>query len=250
MTERKKSTTKKQKKSSKGRILELIVVIAIIAGLVFLYFSNDILQFEEEKASNIPQTKNNDTPQTIGKNLLLDPGFENISSLSPGKWGMAGYTTTNITAIMYNEELYGFKIENNTLSYHNEIKYNGSMSAYIKGVDVFNITVVSNWNQYINDTDIIPYGEDLILSCWIRTENADDVIMMIQCWNSEELLLDNLIKDQTSKSYGNINGTDIWKKYSIKLVNIPFKTKTISIRLGLIGTGEVWFDDVELFSVG
>jgi len=123
------------------------------------------------------------------------------------------------------------------------------MSAYIHGIDIYNDSVISNWNQAINDTNIIPYGKDLILSCWIKTVDAEDVIMMIQCWDSTEIKPDNLIKYQSSKSYGAINGTIIWEKYSIKLVDVPEKTKAITVRLGLTGTGEVWFDDAELFVV-
>ena len=232
----------KQKKSNKGIILVSIVIIAIIAGILFIYFSPGILQSEKEKT--------NDTPQTVrGENLLLDAGFENITSLASGRWGIAGYTTTNITAIIYNEELYGFKIENNTLKYHNEIKYNGSMSAYIQGIDVFNITVISNWNQNINDTNLIPYGKDIELSCWIKTIEAEEAILMIQCWDKEDFSIDNLIASQSSKSYDVINGTNSWEKYSIKLVHVPSNTKVITVRLGLIGTGEIWFDDVELVIV-
>jgi len=227
-------------KQKNNMFIVSIVCILIIA----LIFSGCLEENNKEEEKN-----GGDKTYKKGVNLLKDPGFEDIKSIVQETWGMAGYTTTNHTYIYYNNEFQGAKIENNTFIFHNGIKYNGSMSAYIKGVDIYNESVISNWNQKIIDTSIIPYGEDLILSCWIKTVDAGDVILMIQCWNSTEINFKNLIKYQSSTSYGKINGTIIWEKYSIKLVDVPGETKAITVRLGLTGTGEVWFDDVELYSI-
>jgi len=217
-----------------------IIIICVVLSIISISLSGCINQDDKYKKNKI----NN---PVIGENILKDPGFENISS---GYWDVAGYITTNITPITHNGELYGFKIENNTLKYNNQIKYNGETSIYIEGVDVFDITVFNNWYQLINDTDLIPHGENIELSCWIKTKNAEDVLLMIQCWDSEELSLDNMIKSQTSKSYyESINGTISWQKYSFKLIEVPSDTKVITARFGLIGTGEVWFDDVDLHTI-
>ena len=217
-----------------------IIIICVVLSIISISLSGCINQDDKYKKNKI----NN---PVIGENILKDPGFENISS---GYWDVAGYITTNITPITHNGELYGFKIENNTLKYNNQIKYNGETSIYIEGVDVFDITVFNNWYQLINDTDLIPHGENIELSCWIKTKNAEDVLLMIQCWDSEDLSLDNMIKSQTSKSYyESINGTISWQKYSFKLIEVPSDTKVITARFGLIGTGEVWFDDVDLHTI-
>ena len=89
----------------------------------------------------------------------------------------------------------------------------------------------------------------MIVEVRIKTFNAEEVIMMIQCWKDESLAVENLISSQTSRSYEVINGTNSWKQYGLKLVDVPYNTKVITIRLGLIGTGEVWFDDAELYSI-
>ena len=207
----------------------------ILAGVYFVDLSPDIQQSKREKTNN--------TPQTIKKeNLLLDPGFENISQ---GNWDVAGYITHKIIPIYNNNVLQGFIIENTTIRYHHEVKYDGGMSGYIYGNDSYNFSVYHNWYQKINATELV--RENIELSCYIKTRDADDVVLMIQCWSSENLSLDNMIKAQTSKSYyDGINGTNNWEKYSVKLINIPKETKVITVRLGLMGLGEVWFDNAEL----
>jgi len=226
------------KKSNNTTILIVVVTIAIIAGLIFVYTTRNAIEISDN---------NFEYKQTInGDNMLFDPGFENIYS---GHWDIAGYVTKNIIPIVSNNAIYGFKIENSTLKYHNEIKYDGNMSAYINAVDVYDFDVLHNWYQKINDTKLIPFGKNIKLSCWIKTKDASDVILMIQCWDNENLAIENMIKSQTSKSYyESINGTNNWQQYSIKLVDVPSNTKVITARLGIIGTGEVWFDDAELYT--
>src|SRR4030066_935180 len=96
------------------------------------------------------------------------------------------------------------------------------MSAYIHAVDIYDFDVLHNWYQKINDTKLIPVGKNIKLSCWIKTKDASDVILMIQCWKNEDLSIESMVKSQTSKSYyESISGTSNWQQYSIELVNVP-----------------------------
>jgi hypothetical protein len=225
-------------KNKKQKIILILSIVSIM--MIVLTLSGC---FDEEKNINIDN--NNQITTEIGPNLLFDPSFENMTS---GYWDVAGYETDNIIPVYDNNNiLQGIIIENTTLRYHNDIRYNGNQSAYIVSEDEFDIVVISNWNQHIYD---IPHGKDIELSCWMKSKNAGEVITMIQCWNNYALSLNHLKKSQTSRSYyDKINGTNNWDKYTIKLVDVPYDTKVITVRLGLIGTGEVWFDDAELYTV-
>ena len=220
-----------------------LIALSILVMLFCIVFSGCL----EDSKSNEDKTP----VATKGENLLIDPGFEDIYSIPFLIWNMAGFTTYNIGTIYNNNnEIIGAKIENTTLRFHNEINYNGSYSAYIHGVDLYSGDVITNWNQKINDSDVIPHGKDIELSCMIRTRDAGEVILLIQCLSEDIMSTDYLLKDlQISRSYENITGTNGWKEYTIKLSKVPDETKAIYVRLGLKGTGEVWFDDAQLYTV-
>ena len=178
--------------------------------------------FEETK----PEEKKEKTLKLIiGNNLLKNPGFENIS-----------------TSGILNEWIFqGVTAENLTFHYDNETKYNGNRSVYINNTHFYENITMNNWVQHIND---IPHGKDIALTCWVKAIEAYDAALMLQCWNESWVYA-----NESSEKIGHIIGTNDWEKFYINLSNVPSNTKYITVRLGLKGIGQVWFDDAKLFTI-
>jgi len=185
----------------------LFVIIAFILGVIIGYTVHDnispISQFE------------------VGENILHNSGFEDGSNNKPYYWFQAIVPVDNLT-----------------MSWDNEIIYNGSRSIGINNTHTYNETVCNNWAQ---TTEKIPIGHTLELSGWIKTIDAESVVMVIQCWDN----VYNMVGFGTTQTATEINGTNDWQMYNAS-VYVPNDTSNIVVRLTLTGTGQVWFDDVKL----
>jgi hypothetical protein len=157
-----------------------------------------------------------------GENILGNSGFEFGSSEGPSNW---------FKAISPNEDL--------TMIWDSTVFYNGSYSASIHNNHIYEETVHNNWYQGIEE---IPKGRLLELNGWIKTLDAESVSMMIECIDEE---YNQIGFASTITSYGIINGTTEWTNYNTNIF-VPLSTVKIGVRLILTGTGQVWFDDVEL----
>ena len=185
----------------------IFIVIAFIVGAVVGYIAHDLIsptyQFE------------------VGENILQNSGFEEGLEDEPLYWSQAILPADNLT-----------------MSWDSEIKYNGSRSVSINNTHIYNETVCNNWCQ---NGKTIPRGHTVELSGWVKTIDAESVVMAMSC----------LDKNQESVAFGTtqatytINGTTDWQMYTAD-VFVPFETETIRVMLVLTGTGQVWFDDVTL----
>ena len=202
------------KNMSKGKKLEkstksaaIFVIIAFITGTMVGYAAHDLIspayQFE------------------VGENLLQNSGFEDGMENEPVYWYQAIIPADNLT-----------------LSWDDEIKYNGSRSVSINNTHIYNETVCNNWAQ---TTYKVPKGRIIELSGWVKTIDAESVVMVIQCWN----ILDEMVAFGTTQTTTEINGTTEWQMYNAS-VFVPNETNNIVIRLVLTGAGQVWFDDITL----
>lgn len=159
------------------------------------------------------------TPVITGENMLKNSGFENETSGSPLHWNKAWIPNENL--IMYLDD---------------EIRYNGSKSISIKNTHVYDEIVYNNWRQSVEQ---IPKGQTLTLSCWIKTTDAEDVDLFIQLIDNDNKMID------VGATQSTITGTTDWQMYTASIM-VSDETEKINVRLGLTGTGQVWFDDVKL----
>ena len=111
-----------------------------------------------------------DTTQTIeryqfesGENILLNSGFEDEIEDNPAYWYKAMIPADNLT-----------------MSWDNEVAYNGSRSVSINNTHIYDEVVCNNWAQTIN---IVPLDRIIELSGWVKTVDAESVVMVIQCWD-------------------------------------------------------------------
>lgn len=191
--------------NSKTTIVMLFIVI-LIFGFVLGYFSRDFFT----------------TPHHFieGENILQNSGFEDGGN-EPYYWNQA---------IVPDDDL--------MLQWDGEIKYNGSRSVSINNSHTYEETVCNNWAQSINN---VPKDRVVELTGWVKTVDAESVVMVIQCWD----FFGKMVAFGTTQSTLEINGTTDWQQYNAS-VYVPNDADSITIRLVLTGTGKVWFDDVRL----
>ena len=194
-------------KENTTKTAALFVIIAFILGIIIGYAIHDnispISQFE------------------VGENILQNSGFENGSDNSPSYWFEAVIPAENLS-----------------LTWDNKTRLNGDKSAGISNTHNYSETVCNNWAQQI---DKVPRDKTVELSGWIKTIDAESVVMVIQCWDN----VYNMVGFGTTQTATEINGTNDWQMYNAS-VYVPNDTSNIVVRLTLTGTGQVWFDDVKL----
>lgn len=186
-----------------------IIIIAFILGLVIGYVANDIIITKERYTFE------------GGENILKNSGFEGVTEERPAYWYQAIIPAENLT-----------------MTYENEEVYNGNRSVNIKNNHIYDEEVSNNWAQTIR---IVPLDRIVELSGWVKTIDAESVVMVIQCWDEDN----KLIGFGSTQSDITINGTTDWTEYSAS-VKVPIDTESVIVRLVLTGTGQVWFDDVTL----
>jgi len=190
----------------------VLIVIAFILGFALGYVAN-----YNTETTVIQQFES-------GENILLNSGFENEIEEEPTYW---------YKAMIYADNL--------SMTLDDSVYYNGSKSASIYNTHVYDVNVSNNWAQTIN---VVPVDRIIELSGWIKTIDAESVVMAIQCWDDNN----NMVGFGTTQTQNIINGTNDWKMYNTSVL-VPSNTESIIVRLALTGTGQVWFDDVTLVLV-
>jgi len=74
----------------------------------------------------------------------------------------------------------------------------------------------------------------------VRTKDADDVNLCIQCWDQSKT------KMLAFASTPTLRGDQAWAAVSSTPVAVPPDTASIMVRAVLTGKGQVWFDDLSL----
>ncbi|MDG6228373.1 MAG: hypothetical protein QCH96_00230 [Candidatus Thermoplasmatota archaeon] len=153
-----------------------------------------------------------------GENILKNSGFECGSDDGPSHWFQAIIPQDNLT-----------------MTWDSTVVYNGNYSLGINNSYIYENVTCNNWAQQIEE---VPKNRFFELSGWVKTIEAEAVVMVVQCLDEEG----DFVGFGTT---GDINGTNDWTEYS-SMVYVPPNTNQIIVRLALCGTGQVWFDDVEL----
>ena len=194
-----------KEKSKKASVA--LIVIAFVIGLAIGYFTYGAI---------------NTAPQfEAGENLLQNSGFESEIDEEPAYWFKAWIPADNLT-----------------MPWDDTVVHNGSRSASISNAHDYEEDVCNNWAQIINQ---IPTDRIVELSGWVKTVDAESVVMVIQCWDKNN----NMVGFGTTQTTTEINGTTDWEQYTAS-VRVPNDTESIIVRLVLTGKGQVWFDDVTL----
>ncbi len=102
---------------------------------------------------------------------------------------------------------------------------------------------VNNWSQNL----LQPLsGKVLHVSAWIRTEEATEAAVWIQCWRKNPW---GVLKYMSSSETVPRFGTQDWDEVAFT-VTVPKETDFITLRCVLLGTGTAWFDDLSVTTEG
>lgn len=130
----------------------------------------------------------------------------------------------------------GLKMYRDTENVHS-----GKYSFAIANTHKYDQTVSNNWAQNIQN---VPVGNLIKVSAYTKTENADSVNVCIQCWglgDSEKML--------AFTSTNILRGNNNWVLLESPPVLVPVGTVKITVRAVLTGTGNVWFDDINVNTI-
>jgi len=160
-------------------------------------------------------------PATIwAENLLLNPGAEQGKGENPSVWERASVAADGLKMVRTGEN---FKDGKASLMIANDHKYDKP--------------VANNWMQSLQK---VPHGAALRVSAAIRTRDADSANVCLQCWD---------VTGEKMLAFGTtpvIRGDQDWIRVTSDPVIVPAATASIIIRAALLGTGTVWFDELEV----
>lgn len=181
--------------------------------------------------------------------LLSNPSFESGGLFSPADWDT---TVAGVPTVLF--------------YWDPEVHRTGGRSACLVNAGDA-LPVWHNWNQMIPHAGRF-VGTDLELSAWVRSaQMGGRGYVMVQCYRDT---VTNLARDRgiSREQARNIMGfkfaddpqlelgwarqyfsTDLgeWTQKKVR-VYVPPTTDLIIVRLGIFGSGQVWFDDIDLTS--
>ncbi|MGH7724998.1 MAG: hypothetical protein ACREOU_06170 [Candidatus Eiseniibacteriota bacterium] len=187
--------------------------------------------------------------ERTGTNLLSNPGFEAGGLFSPSDWDS---TLAGVPTVMF--------------YWDPEVKRSGTRSACVVNAGD-HLPVWHNWNQMILHAGRFA-GRDLELSAWVRSaQMGGRGYVMVQCYRDTVMNVARdrgIPRDQARTELGFKFADDPqlelgWARqyFSAELeewtekrvrVFVPPTTNLIVVRLGIFGSGQVWFDDIKLTS--
>lgn len=97
--------------------------------------------------------------------------------------------------------------------------------------------VSNNWMQEIPN---VPAGKTVRLSAYLRTDDADEVNVCVQCWAKGGEKLIGFISTPVFR------GTHGWTLVKADDLMIPADTARLMVRAALTGKGNAYFDDLSL----
>ena len=189
-----------------------IVIMAFLSGIGQVWF--DDLQIVVGEGAEETQDFNSTLIKAYGSYIISQKGSE------PSGWFKAMIPAEGLV-----------------MSWEDGISHTGEKCVSISNEHIYEGPTFNNWAQNIEEN--MPIGRKIKLSGWIKTENVvGNSTLSIQCFGENYTFLVDAITQPVS-------GTTSWNNYTTS-VTIPEGTTMIYVRVGLEGTGQVGFDDLEL----
>lgn len=154
------------------------------------------------------------------ENLLANPGFEVLQGEWPARW-----------------QLFVAPQEGAEGTLDSDTALDGRFSILLHIPTPYEVEPANNWSQNIVE-DL--GGKELLVSGWIRTENATEAAIWVQCCQFYPW---RVLKFATTSTDTPRYGTSGWSKVEMR-VKAPERTDYLVFRCVLKGRGTAWFDSV------
>jgi len=152
------------------------------------------------------------------ENLLQNPGFEQFREGKPVQW-----------------ECFVLPQEGSAGDLDRSRACQGRNSVMLSTLHAYPEDPLNNWNQNVL-TGVA--GKALLLKGAIRTEDATEASLWVQCWRKNPWSL-------LASSGAPVSGTQDWTRVEAR-VQAPALTDYVTVRCVLKGAGKAWFDDLSL----
>lgn len=152
-------------------------------------------------------------------NLLMNGGFDELTDRSPSGWDLYIGSGTDARGSA------------------DPAAKEGAYCAMIEVDDAHPANPVMNWSQNIL-SDLA--GKTIEVSGFIRTENASEAALWLQCWAVNPL---RVVHGATTFDQSPVYGTQDWQFVAMP-VRVPASTQFVTVRCVLRGRGRAWFDKV------
>ncbi|HPG69953.1 MAG TPA: cell division protein ZapB [Candidatus Hydrogenedentes bacterium] len=119
--------------------------------------------------------------------------------------------------------------------------HSGEWAAVLHTPQPYERDPANNWSQSVSRP---LSGKRLVLSGFVKTREATEAALWLQCWRKPSTLVDFV----TSSTSGPVSGTQDWRDVSASM-KIPEGTDFVVVRCVLLGCGTAWFDDMALSEV-
>ena len=151
---------------------------------------------------------------------VLNPGFEQAVNSRPLRWELF---------VQPMDGAYG-RLSEDT--------HTGEHAVMLHIPQPYPTDPVNNWNQ----TVLGEFGGSTVeVTGFIKTENATDASLWLQCWQQPARLLHVGSSSSTTPMYG----TQDWREVRFE-VEVPKEADFLVLRCVLQGQGSAWFDDIAL----
>ncbi len=158
------------------------------------------------------------------QNLLVNPSFESLDGAMPARWHLF---------VMPQPGAEG-RLEDQACE--------GQFAAVLHNAGRYEKEPANNWSQnVIADLG----GKTLRLSGCIKTEDATEAALWLQCWSRPW----RLRHFATTSADMPVYGTQDWTSVSVA-VEVPKETDFVVVRCVLLGSGTAWFDALALEEAG
>ncbi|NUM54586.1 MAG: hypothetical protein HUU46_13150 [Candidatus Hydrogenedentes bacterium] len=156
------------------------------------------------------------------ENLLKNPSFEVVSDGSPAAWSVFVQPKQGASSF-----------------YDQRVAKDGSASVKLSIDSPYIEDPANNWSQNVL-ADV--RGKRLHLNGMVKTENATEAAVWVQCYSRNPL---RLVLQESTASSGLLTGTHDWTPVELSLV-APIDTDFVVVRCVLRFRGTAWFDALSL----
>ncbi len=162
------------------------------------------------------------TLNASAENLLKNGSFETVSTGAPADWSVFVQPKDGAASFL-----------------DQRVAKEGSNSVKLSLDSPYIEDPANNWSQNVL-TDV--RGKHLRLKGYIKTDNASEAAIWVQCYSKSPL---KLVLQESTSSRGLLTGANDWTPVEVDFT-APVDTDFIVVRCVLRFRGVAWFDDVSL----